>query len=103
LLNSRDYLDTLYVIDGAKGPDYKLWPISGGSEGYLIQKDTKDNIINLQGYFPRIKAINNRIKDESELLANISQDLTKYKADLEIAEAGFDSANSGIEQTREDF
>jgi hypothetical protein len=35
LMNSRQYLDTLYVIDGAKGPDYKLWPNTDDT-GYLI-------------------------------------------------------------------
>ena len=102
LMNSRQYLDTLYTIDGAKGPDYKLWPNTDNT-GYLIQRDTKDNIINLKGYFPRIKALNNKIQAESELLANIAQDLTKYKADLAMAEAGLDAATSGIEETREDF
>ena len=58
---------------------------------------------NLQGYFPRIKALNNKIQAESELLANIAQDLTKYKADLAVADAGFKAATSGIEEVREDF
>ena len=92
LMDARQYLDTLYVIDGAQGPDSAIWT-SGVDSGTL----------NLQGYFPRIKALNNKIKTESELLTNIAQDLTKYKADLAVAEAGLDAATSGIEEVREDF
>ena len=92
LMDDRNYLDTLYVIDGAEGPDNGIWT-SGVSDGTL----------NLQGYFPRIKALNNKIQAESELLANIAQDLTQYKADLAVAGAGLDAANAGIEEVREDF
>jgi hypothetical protein len=97
-MDAREYLDTLYVIDGAVGPDYRLW-YDGGNPGpvsYMAEP-------NLQGYFPRIKALNNAIQTESELLANIAQDLTQYKADLAVAEAELDAATSGIEEVREDF
>jgi hypothetical protein len=97
-MNDREYLDTLYVIDDAKGPDYLLW-YDGDNPGPI----TNNNTPNLQGYFPRIKALNNKIQTESELLVNIAQDLTKYKADLAVAEAGLEAATSGIEEVREDF
>lgn len=98
LMNDREYLDTLYVIDGAEGPDYLLW-YDEDNPGPVGDKAEP----NLQGYFPRIKALNNKLQTESELLANIAQDLTKYKADLAVAEAGLDAATSGIEEVREDF
>lgn len=87
LLNPTSYLNTMYVINGAEGPD-----IPDSQKTY-----------NLQGYFPRIKNLNNLIQDKNEILINTAKDLTKYKADLEVAEAGYDAANSGIQQTRDDF
>jgi hypothetical protein len=69
----------------------------------MVKKPTETDPLNLQGYFPRIKALNNKIQTESELLTNIAQDLTKYKADLAVAEAGLDAATSGIKEVREDF
>jgi phage minor structural protein len=103
LMNDREYLDTLYALDKtidgvteyAYGEDYEIW------NGEVLS--TENNPLNLQGYFPRIKTLNNKIQTESELLANIAQDLTKYKADLAVAEAGLDAATSGIEEVREDF
>jgi hypothetical protein len=56
LINDREYLDTLYVIDGAEGPDYLLW-YDGDNPGPVDDKAEP----NLQGYFPRIKALNNKI------------------------------------------
>lgn len=104
LMNDREYLDTLYALDKtiegidyyAYGEDCAIW------EGEVFAP-TKTNPLNLQGYFPRIKALNNKIQTESELLTNIAQDLTKYKADLAVAEAGLDAATSGIEEVREEF
>jgi hypothetical protein len=70
----------MYVLDGAEGPD------AGEEESY-----------NLQGYFPRIKALNNKIQEKNEFLLSTAKDLTKYKAELEVAEAGYEAALSGIE------
>lgn len=89
LLNATDYLNTVYVLDKekAKGKDQKI-------------EHTETNLV---GYFPRIKKLNSDIQEKSETLINIAQDLTRYKANLETAEAGLEAALSGIEQSREDF
>lgn len=92
LLNADDYLNTMYVINGAKGGDVGTAPNANGEVEY-----------NLQGYFPRIRAINKEIEEESELLINTAKDLTQYKAEYEVADAGYKAANSGIQQVREDF
>jgi hypothetical protein len=70
-MDDREYLDTLYAIEGAEGPDYLLW-YDGDVPGPVDYKAEPT----LQGYFPRIKALNNKIQTENELLANIAQDLT---------------------------
>lgn len=86
LIDPTNYLNTMYVVDGQSGPD-----VNSGTE------------YNLQGYFPRIKALNNLIQEQNEILINTAKDLTQYKAELETAEAGKEAANSGVEQTRDDF
>jgi phage minor structural protein len=54
LMNSSDYFNTLYSTEGANEAD-----------------DT-----NLNGYFPRIKAINNNLIGKNEDLLEIAQELT---------------------------
>lgn len=85
LLDARDYFETTYVQDGALGPDV-------GGKG-----------LNLNGYFPRIKGLNNLIEEKNEILSNTAKDLTQYKAKLKVAEAGEEAAISGAEQAEEDF
>lgn len=77
LLNLDDYLQTVYLGENTEG--------------------------GLNGYFPRIKALNVQIEDKNASLINIAQDLTKYKAELEVASAGLTAAISGIEEIEEDF
>ena len=85
LLNAKDYLETTYVQDGASGSD-----VGGGT-------------LNLNGYFLRIKRLNNLIEEKSEVLSNTAKDLTQYKAKLKVAEAGEEATISGTEQAEEDF
>lgn len=85
LLNAKDYLETTYVQDEASGSD-----VGGGT-------------LNLNGYFPRIKRLNNLIEEKSEILSNTAKDLTQYKAKLKMAETGEEAAISGTEQAEEDF
>jgi hypothetical protein len=86
-MNARDYLETIYIWnDKALGPDI------AGTTG-----------INLQGYYPRIKALNEQIEDKNEILINTAKDIVQYKAELEVATAGADAASRGLEQVREDF
>jgi predicted nucleic acid-binding Zn-ribbon protein len=86
-MNARDYLETIYIWNNdAVGPDI------AGTTG-----------INLQGYYPRIKALNEKLEERNEVLTNTAKDLVQYKAELETATAGMDAASSGLEQVREDF
>jgi uncharacterized phage infection (PIP) family protein YhgE len=86
-MNARDYLDTIYIWnDNAVGPDI------AGTTG-----------LNLQGYYPRVKALNEQIEEKNEILLNTAKDIVQYKAELEVATAGVDAASSGLEQVREDF
>ena len=87
LLLARSYLDTIYVMNGAKGAD--------------INGDPTDT--NLQGYFPRIKKINNKIAKLQDLYNNASRDLAVYKAELETAVTGYDAATYGLEQAQESY
>jgi hypothetical protein len=86
-MNARDYLETIYIWNNkAAGPD--------------IAETTG---INLQGYYPRIKALNEKLEERNEVLVNTAKDLVQYKAELETATAGMDAATSGLEQVKEDF
>lgn len=58
---------------------------------------------NLQGYNPRLKMLNNKIQTANNELINIAKDLAKYSADLEVAEVGYDSATTAIEDAEATF
>lgn len=86
LLNARDFLEEIYITSGAVGPD-----LGNGAE------------YNLRGYYSRIKNLNKKIQDENDVLINIAKDITQYKADLEIAESGYEAAVSGIQEVQDSF
>lgn len=85
LMSARDFLDVVYVLDS---------PINNIND---IDPNT------LKGYYPKIKKLNNAIQEQSDVLINISRDLTQYKADLETAEAGYEAALAGLEQVHIDY
>jgi hypothetical protein len=76
LLNESDYNNTLYTEESTEG---------------------------LNGYFPRLKRLNNEIISANKGLLNITSDLTKYKAQYEVAKAGLEAAERSIEEVRERF
>ena len=86
ILKAKDYLNTLYVYDGASGDD-----IHKGEE------------YNLKGYFPRIKAINQQIDARNEIILNLSKDITSLSAKFQIAQAGYKAAQGGLEQCNYKF
>jgi hypothetical protein len=47
--------------------------------------------------------LNTKIQEESEKLFNMAKDLTKYEADLELAEAGAEAAENTVEETEQSF
>lgn len=80
LLNARDYLETLAIPTG-----------------------TEIDTTSLSGYFYKLKRLNQQIDSQNEILINTSQDKTRNEANLQVAEAGWEAANSGIEQVRDDI
>ena len=86
MLKAKDYLNTLYVYDGASGDD-----ILEGEE------------YNLKGYFPRIKAINQQIDAQNKIISNLSKDITSLSAKFQIAQAGYKAAQGGLEQCNYKF
>ena len=88
LMSARDFLETNYVInENSKGKD-------------LNSSDTE---FTLQGYFPRLRQLNNKIDNKSAILTEISQDLVQYNANLQVAQAGYEAASSGIEEIQAQF
>lgn len=75
LLNPREFLDILYNMTGADQS-------------------------NLQGYFPRLKHVNEEMVKYQEIQLNLSKDLAQYKANLEVANNGYEAAESGIEEVQ---
>jgi hypothetical protein len=102
-MDARDYLDTVYYIDNAQGKDGELWKIKNNEgtpvDGYVKTDDT----YNLNGYYQRIKKINDALLPINEEIIGHNTDLVKKKAELEVAEATKAAATEGIEQTAENF
>lgn len=87
LLDADDYLNELYYTQDAEGKDI----------------DAAHTNTNIKGYFPRLKALNNKLVDINDKMSGLSQELLQLKAEREVAEATYEAAESGIEQTSEDF
>lgn len=87
LLDARDYIDEVYDMTGAEGKD----------------RDETHARYNLQGYFPRVKAINNKIIPINEEIIGLSTDLNTLNADKAVEENMLKAANEGIVEVREDF
>jgi hypothetical protein len=60
-------------------------------------------VTGLNGYFPRLKGLNEYMTYWNKNLLTNYSDLTQYKAKLAVAEAGAQAAISGIEEVRERF
>jgi hypothetical protein len=86
LMNAHDYIDTMYKIDGAEGPDI------GDATSY-----------NIQGYFPRIRAINDQLLDKIDEEIALKQRLLKLNSDLEVQKAKQSAAASGMEEASESY
>jgi hypothetical protein len=84
-MDVKDYLNTVYYLDGASGADLKLW-----------EKQTPSDNYTLNGYFQRIKKINDTIIPINEEIVRLNNDLVKKKASLEVATATQEASVSGI-------
>lgn len=86
LMNTHDYIDTMYKIDGAEGPDVDDTPS-----------------YNIQGYFPRIRTINDQLLDKIDEEIVLKQRLLKLNSDLEVQKAKQSAAASGMEEASESY
>ena len=86
VMDAKDFFNTNYELDGAIGPD--------------LNNSTE---YNLNGYFPRIKTINDQLLPINEEIIGLQSDLVKKKADFEVAKSTYEAATSTIETIREDF
>lgn len=86
LLNADTFVNTLYYGLGAEGPD-----IPGTSD------------INLNGYYPRLKALNRQMLNLTDEINGFSAELLELKAEKEVVDAAISAATSGIEEIRENF
>jgi hypothetical protein len=62
---------------------------------YVLPEIIEENTLN--GYFPRIKALNRNIDKANEQLDIIVRDLTPLSVELETAKLGLSAAESDIE------
>ena len=54
-------------------------------------------------YYPTIASYNSTMKDNNDTMAGIAKNLLKLRADYEVASAGAEAANSGIEEVQDRF
>ena len=142
LMSAHDYIDTMYKIDGAEGPDIYacLYSSSETKPGlpssyveddvWHIKKKATDKYVcfwrivtnnpityecvsteacdikkeyNIQGYFPRIRAINDQLLDKIDEEVILKQRLLKLNSDLEVQKAKQSAATSGMEEASESY
>ena len=96
LMDVNNYLTTNYYLDDAVGNDAALWTGE-------ITAPSGTQQTNINGYFPRLKKINDAILPLNEEVIGLSADLVQEEAKKEVAEAQKEAALDGIEQTRLDF
>jgi hypothetical protein len=94
IMKADEYLTTNYYMTSAEGPDSALWKNN---------EVTNSTTFNLNGYFPRLKKINEAIIPLNQEIIGLNADLVKENAKKEVAEAEIEASLSDIEQTRLDF
>lgn len=87
IMDADEYLRTNYYLDGAIGEDI----------------NEEDATTNLNGYFVRLKQLNNDILPLNQEIIGLQSDLVSEKAKLEVAKNTIEAATQSIETTREDF
>lgn len=85
MINAREYLDELYSATGAKGAD-----VGGGST-------------NLNGYFLRLRAINDKMNNCIALIDGATDGLVQLKAEEAVEEAAIKSAQSEQDKATEEY
>lgn len=96
LMDVNEYLNTVYYLEGAEGPDYEeLW-----RKNNEIKEDTR---YNLNGYNLRIKKINDTIQPINEEIIGLTQQLVDKQAEQEFTKFTNEAATSELEKIRTDF
>ena len=88
LLRAEDFIHNYYMT-GATGPDL--------GEGHSAEN------YNLNGYYPRLKTLNNLLLPINQSIINLNADLTTLHAEEAVEEGLYYAAKEGIEEVREDF
>ena len=57
----------------------------------------------IQGYFPRLRAINDKIIALNPTLSGLAKELVNYKSLLQVSEAAVEAATSGLAETLEEL
>ena len=96
IMNSAEYLNNTYYLDGAIGPDAELWNDE-------TKVKSEEGVINPKGYYARLKKINNALTPIADQIAGFTETLVEKEADFAIAKSMKEAANSGMEQVRTDF
>jgi hypothetical protein len=98
-MDASDYLNIVYHIDGAEGPDAELWKNSEG-QNYGV---TPSDDYTLNGYFPRIKMLNDALVPINTELIGLNTDLLEQNAEKEVLETTIKTSTEGIQEVEEDF
>jgi hypothetical protein len=98
-MDADEYLDTVYHMDGAAGLDAELWKDSDG-QNYGV---TPSDDYTLNGYFPRIKMINDALKPINTELIGLNTDLLEQNAEKKVLETTIETSIDGIQEVEEDF
>ena len=108
IMDVNDYLNTVYYLSDnssgttiiATGEDAELW----NDETKVKKPETGASVkYNLNGYYDRVKKINEAIRPINQQLIGHNTDLVKKKAELEVAETTKEASTESIEQTKEEF
>jgi hypothetical protein len=59
--------------------------------------------MNLNGYYPRLKTLNNLLLPINQSIIDLNADLTTLRAEEAVEEGLYYAAKEGIEEVREDF
>lgn len=109
IMPTEEFLQTNYYLekDGgvakAYGGDAELWESKEGGYTDVRFPVTGEEDYSLNGYFLRVKKINQALEPIGQELAELNTDLVQRKAELEVAQATLSAATEGIERVKNDF
>lgn len=87
MINAREYLEELYSTEGAKGADIRV----------------SDDSTNLNGYFLRLRAINDKMNNCIALIDGATDGLVQLKAEEAVEEAAIKGAQSEQNKATEEY